>query len=640
MWSYAGNMNMRNFLKSTAQLCVFVVLLTALLVPVQASITVPTPARKPLSGKLISEPKALNLVSLFTALNPIQGKIYPHGYEPLSSSQAKLYKKIFDLQLVGKFEAANVLISSLQDKRLLGHVLYQRYMHANYKTSYKELKIWLDRFSDHPDADKIYKLAMLRTPGNVNNLKQPEAQSILSEVREPTIAHALKYKSTRDRNAEEQEKIRALNAKMRSLLRAGETTEAATLFQDDAETKPLMDNVEQDMLQAQIAAGFLYQKRFESAYKLATKSVQRSGKYVPEAAWVAGLSLWQMDLKQDSVAYFEKVGKSKYASGWLSSAGYFWAARAHETTGKGKLYYAALKNAAKHKYTFYGIMASSLLNRAPNFNWDSPKYTTAQESLILANPAGRRAFDLVATGQYNLAEEELLRLKYAGNQDLKEAVLAYAVRTGLPRVAARLGNISPRKQGGYYTSALYPMSPWTPASGDYTLDPSLIHAIMRQESRFDQNAKSGSGAMGLMQVMPKTAKYVAKSNGYKNLPNAQTLTRAETNISIGQDYVSYLLRGSAVNGDVLSMLVAYNAGPGNLQKWQNNLSDIQDPLLFIEMMPIQETRDYVEHVLANYWIYRSREHRNLPSLAALAQGKPAKYALVVDQGQSYKLSAN
>ncbi|HPF77678.1 MAG TPA: lytic transglycosylase domain-containing protein, partial [Alphaproteobacteria bacterium] len=82
----------------------------------------------------------------------------------------------------------------------------------------------------------------------------------------------------------------------------------------------------------------------------------------------------------------------------------------------------------------------------------------------------------------------------------------------------------------------------------------------------------------------------------------------------------------AVGQDLLSLAIAYNAGPGNLAKWKEERAHIEDPLLFIETIPFNETRAFVERVLSNYWIYRIRLDQKTPSLDAVAKGQWARYA--------------
>ena len=93
-----------------------------------------------------------------------------------------------------------------------------------------------------------------------------------------------------------------------------------------------------------------------------------------------------------------------------------------------------------------------------------------------------------------------------------------------------------------------------------------------------------------------------------------------TNMELGQRYLAELLNSSDIGNNLFLMAAAYNAGPGTLMRWRKELAGITDPLLFIESLPYAETRDYVEKVLANFWIYRLRLGQETGSLDAVAAG--------------------
>lgn len=564
---------------------------------------------------------------------------YPHGYVPLSGEQAKLYARLFDVQLHANWEEADDLIKKIQDKRLIGHVKFQRLMHPEYKSSFVELKDWMDQYADYPRADRIYKLAIARRTDNSVAVKEPIKKRILSQVRQPNIFYPKSYITKKSRSADENEIVRSFSRKIRAMVRAKQVQEALDLLMTSEKTN-LLDNVERDKLKAKIASRFLYSGKLEEAKDLSIKAVNRSGTVVPNASWVAGLALWQLGDFKNAALYFNKVGVSSYASGWKKSAGHFWAARSYEKTGAEELRQKALHNAATHQRTFYGLIAAKQLNKSFDFNWQRAEFTSDNEEILLSSEAGQRAFSLVAAGQHARAESELLRLPYKGNMPLRRAVLSYAMHVELPGIALRLGNMVSQAKDEYYDLALYPMAPWSPKDG-YNIDRSLVHAIIRQESRFDLRAKSYSGALGLMQLMPKTAQYIAEKSDYTGTAvNQVALSDPQVNMTLGQSYVQYLLKGKYVKGNMISLLIAYNAGPGNLNKWRKNSNSKGDQLLFIETLPVKETRDYVAKVMSNYWIYRFRAGLNVPSLTALVNDKAPKYAHIIDASQKQTVIAS
>ncbi len=147
---------------------------------------------------------------------------------------------------------------------------------------------------------------------------------------------------------------------------------------------------------------------------------------------------------------------------------------------------------------------------------------------------------------------------------------------------------------------------------------------MRQESSFDPRAKSPAGARGLMQLMPRTAASLDRNRGFKGRQR-EKLYDPYLNMSLGQRYLSQLLRSKRVGNDVLRLAAAYNAGPGNLGRWERRMDYGDDPLLFMESLPTLETRLFVERVLTNLWIYRQRFGQTTPTLYALASGRWPTY---------------
>lgn len=662
-------MDMDNFAKKSVQLCTLTATLSILFLPVEAADVIPPmPSKKPvfINGELVPIPSSKPIyiakgaygesphvkkvsetefrkhgfsfkrLFSFSETNSETDEAYPHSYKPMSAKDSKLYTQIFEKQRLGDVESADELRQQISDDRLNGHVLYQRYLHPQYQSVPQNLKNWMDHYSSYPNAQAIYNLAKLK--GVSDDLKTPETSRLLAQVREPTIQYAKKYRTSFERTAQQSEDVLEFRKTIKHLIKSGDTFQALTTFKI-APQRTVLDSVENDQIQTLIAQGLYYGGRIDSALKLAKNSADRSGQYVPNASWITGLSYWKKGEYADAAKYFEQVGSSPYASGWLSSAGYFWAARSYTKTGDEKSRHNALSNASKHSRTFYGLLASKALGQSIDFDWENPGYSADDEALILSHDAGQRAFLLVGAQQYDLAEAELMRLPYKKDKALQSAVLSYALRVGLPGVALRLGSRVKKSKGQYYDGALYPVSPWMPEGG-YKLDPALIHAVIRQESRFDLNAKSYSGALGLMQLMPKTAEYIAQKNNYDIRLTTAKLKLPETNMQIGQDYLHYLLNGKYVNGDMVDVLVAYNAGPGNLLKWKRRMGGHDDPLLFIESIPVKETRDYVEHVLSNYWIYRHRAGLELPTLTALSNGKAARYAHVMQKEYPYKLATN
>jgi soluble lytic murein transglycosylase-like protein len=152
------------------------------------------------------------------------------------------------------------------------------------------------------------------------------------------------------------------------------------------------------------------------------------------------------------------------------------------------------------------------------------------------------------------------------------------------------------------------------------MDPALLYALARQESNFDPAAISRAGARGLLQIMPATASYVTGDASLRGA-GARRLHDPGFSLEVGQRYIHYLARHEQVGGDLIRLLAAYNNGPGNLARWQPSIRHRGDPLLFIESIPVGETRAFVQRVLTYSWIYAARLGTPAPSLDQLAAGQ-------------------
>lgn len=131
------------------------------------------------------------------------------------------------------------------------------------------------------------------------------------------------------------------------------------------------------------------------------------------------------------------------------------------------------------------------------------------------------------------------------------------------------------------------------AAGDQDVSPALIHAIILQESKYQEDAQSGRGALGLMQLMPDTAHWIGEQLDMEDLTDDH-LSHPETNIRLGSWYIGYLLK--EYHGNEILALAAYNAGHGHVDQWMEDKGwgyDFNDP----SAIPFPETRNYVEHVL-------------------------------------------
>jgi soluble lytic murein transglycosylase len=150
-----------------------------------------------------------------------------------------------------------------------------------------------------------------------------------------------------------------------------------------------------------------------------------------------------------------------------------------------------------------------------------------------------------------------------------------------------------------FSQTLYPMPYWESVSkwsNSINLNPALVIGLIRQESRFESQIVSSADAVGLMQIIPDTAAWIAGKKGVKNY----NLQNPDQNVEFGTWYLDYTHREFGNN--TMLAVASYNAGPGRVKQWVNSLG-VNDYDEFVQRIPYDETRGYVKNVLANYWNY-------------------------------------
>ena len=296
----------------------------------------------------------------------------------------------------------------------------------------------------------------------------------------------------------------------------------------------------------------------------------------------------------------------------------FWAARANLRAHRPRLVVPMLQVAARTADAFYGPLAQRMLEDVVDYGPAEAREEIGLTSLMIRYPAARRALALAAIDERELAAAELQRLSARAPSDLLPDLGALARGLDLPGGAPERTSAARSVRADRLE---LPPAEWEPAGG-YRLDRHLLHAVIRAESGFDPLARSSKGALGLMQVMPDTAQHVARLTQIA-YAGEDWLLEPANNLAVGQAWLRELAGSPTVGGSLIHLLVAYNAGEGRLRGWladQLEPAD-DDPLLFIESLPIRETRAYVKKVLGNQWAYQDRERETSPSLRALAENR-------------------
>lgn len=359
------------------------------------------------------------------------------------------------------------------------------------------------------------------------------------------------------------------------------------------------------------------------AERLGKRAGDGSGEWAAMGNWVAGLAAFRQNNCEAAAKYFDAIGQVYSAPTDLRAAGAYWAARSHVRCERPWLSTERLKSAiARDRDGFYGLLAAQALGLEANIDWREPDFIQADWTTLKMHPGAQRAAALVEINQLGLADRELRHLAAATSNDTYEPILRLAARLDLPATQYWLAQNPPPGMMPPM-SARFPTPEWKPVRG-WRVDKSLVFAHALQESKFITVARSGAGAKGLMQIMPGTARDLAKAMEIEHRDDL--LSDPAFNVEYGQSYLEMLRDSPHTGGQLPKVIAAYNAGPGSVQKWNNGgVRDNGDVLLFIESIPFRETRHYVEVVMRNFWLYQMKDAAQNPKSAA---GRPASITTV------------
>ena len=381
------------------------------------------------------------------------------------------------------------------------------------------------------------------------------------------------------------------------------------------------------------AAEFWYERRLiirralaennaDLAYRAAAHYVAGPEGRLVEARFHAGwVALEYLDDPATAAQQFRDMAKLSTLQDSVSQAQY-WLGRAERALGNETAAVAAFEKAARFDHLFYGQLAREALGQPVVTIRALPEWRERQP-IFDTLPLVRAARLLAGNGQKHMAEPLVRRLTYAIS-DPGDFVLAarLAQEIDAHNVAVLIGDRA--DQLGIPLDLFHYPKDGIPSGTKLALtDTATVYAVARQESHFDVDAISSSGARGLMQLMPSTAKDVAKRLGITYSPSRLTSDPAY-NLLLGSTYLKGQL--DRFDNSLLLAAAAYNAGGGNVNKWLKLYGDPRksnvDAVNWVELIPFVETRKYVQKVMANYLIYRARLGLSLPSMQSALHAIP------------------
>jgi soluble lytic murein transglycosylase len=524
---------------------------------------------------------------------------------PMRPDDIAAVRRVFAFQARGDIPAAVQASADLADSLLFGNILADRYLGRYHRSTVDELTGWLERYQDFPDAPAIHALLLTRLPKEAHPPPAPDAvvwpaESELEPTSNDIVSGELIRRPVLDRSVLE----RAQRGETSSALRViGGTRGIATAYaaQLRAEVAQVAFTRNEDVDALQIAQSALHDVAADSQPGL--------------AFYVGGLAAWRLDRVELSRILFEGGAGAANASARLRAASAFWASRASRGMQDGTATAKWLRVAAQEQRTFHGLLARRILRMETGIAANGEMLSQADVDAVAATPKGWRAFALLQIGQSNRADAELRGLwrEARANPAFGRSLLRVASAAGLTECAALIAGTQRSADGPAQDAMRIPIPRLRPAGG-FSIDPALVYAVTRTESNFNPTAISPAGARGLMQIMPVTAQFVMGDLSY----DPDRLHDPSVNLDIGQRYITHLAGQEGVDNDLMRLLASYNAGGGNFRRWSADIRDNGDPLLFIEAIPVTETRNFVPQVLLYSWIYAARLHLPAASLDALA----------------------
>ncbi|WP_425092827.1 transglycosylase SLT domain-containing protein [Tropicimonas sp. S265A] len=354
-----------------------------------------------------------------------------------------------------------------------------------------------------------------------------------------------------------------------------------------------------------IARDFMRDDKNRAAYELASKHFLTEGRHFADLEWLSGfLALRKLDDPEAALAHFRRFRGAVFTPISLGRAGY-WEGRALEALGRTEDARAAYAFAAEYQTSFYGQLAAeraglptdpAVIGRESYPGWTSTPY--AKSTIFAAGDA------LMKEGERDLAERFFRHLAERLTAEEIGSLAQYTLDAGEFHIALRLAKYA----AGRGDILHRPYHPIAPLGDDLPVSRALALAVARRESEFDPVVISPAGARGMMQLMPGTAKEMARALG-EPYDLGRLLTDPAQNARFGSAYLARLIGDFGENLTLIA--IGYNAGPGRARSWPDRFGDprgmSEDQIVdWIEHIPFRETRSYVMRVAESRGVYGMR----------------------------------
>ena len=521
----------------------------------------------------------------------------------LSSEDRAWYGQLFDAIDAKAWDRVEALFAERPDGPLHGVAQAEYYLApASPRIELPRLTEWLEKYPELPRASEIARVALARGLETAPLL--PQARQLRPQ---PGLTRRARPRSVED-GAMPPEIADGIAERI-----ARDDPDGARLLLDGVDAA-LSPEARAEWRQ-KIAWSYYIGNRDADAQAQARTVAEGSGPWVAEGAWVAGLAAWRMGACRDAAAGFAQAAKASDPE--LSSAANYWLARSFIRCRQPGQAALALRQAARHDETLYGMLALEHLGQALPADHLHPDLTARDWSRLERAPNARRAVMLAELGRRGEADALLRHQAQIGAPQDFAALARLARALGLAAAQRSLAYNAPRGVSPE-PAARWPVTGQAPRGG-WRIDPALAFAHALQESSFREEVASPANAVGLMQIRPIAAREHAGQVGMdaKHLD----LKDPATNLALGQQALSALAANPNTRGHLPRVMAAYNAGLTPVARWNSAVRDQGDPLLWMESIPYWETRGYVNIVMRNYWMYLRQAGAPAASRLELAQNR-------------------
>jgi soluble lytic murein transglycosylase len=352
------------------------------------------------------------------------------------------------------------------------------------------------------------------------------------------------------------------------------------------------------------------------AYRLAASHGSESGTAFADGEWLSGwIALRFLQEPDTAVRHFSNLYNGT-TSVFSKARGAYWAGRAEESRKNKKAADKWYKLASTNLTVYYGQLAAMRLGTSTALRIKvEPKPTTKETNAFDKQELVRVVRALNAIGVRERTRPFLIRLINDADDKLPEyRMLAILARQSDQDDLALMAAKNARQNGAEMADYLFPVISVPPGG---KVESAFVLGLIRQESAFNAQAVSPAGAMGLMQLMPETAQQIGRQLKIGKFKDSRLTSDPKFNITLGRAYLDKMV--DRFGGSYLLATAAYNAGPNRVRQWMDKYGDPRaadvDVVDWIESIPFDETRNYVQRVMENLQVYRSRLTKGPSTLA-------------------------